>query len=271
MNIEHTFVICAYRNSPFLEECIKSLLAQHYLSQILLVTSTPSANLKDICDRYNIKYLVRKGTPGIADDWNFAYNSVKTEYMTIVHQDYIYFPDYAIRMLESMQLDKKSLIGFCNYSELKGNRLTENSINLRIKRFLLRPIRERNKASMCKYKRRALRFGNAICCPSVIYHKSRIDELLTFSGKESLFQVHLRSDLDWEAWEWLSKEVGSFVYVQDNLMAHRIHEKSETTVTIRGGIRQTEDQEMFKKFWPTPVARLLTVLYSKSEKGNAIE
>ncbi len=38
---EHTFVICAYRESPYLEECIQSLRGQTVASEILMVTSTP--------------------------------------------------------------------------------------------------------------------------------------------------------------------------------------------------------------------------------------
>ena len=38
----HTFVICAYKESPYLEECIQSLQAQTVSSQILMVTSTPN-------------------------------------------------------------------------------------------------------------------------------------------------------------------------------------------------------------------------------------
>ena len=38
----HTFVICAYKESPYLEACIQSLQAQTVPSRILMVTSTPN-------------------------------------------------------------------------------------------------------------------------------------------------------------------------------------------------------------------------------------
>ena len=37
----HTFVICAYGESPYLEACIRSLLSQTEKSRILCATSTP--------------------------------------------------------------------------------------------------------------------------------------------------------------------------------------------------------------------------------------
>ena len=38
---KHTFVICAYKESAFLEECIESLEEQTVTSNIIMVTSTP--------------------------------------------------------------------------------------------------------------------------------------------------------------------------------------------------------------------------------------
>ena len=40
---KHTFVICAYKESSYLEECIVSLEKQTVKSNILMVTSTPNA------------------------------------------------------------------------------------------------------------------------------------------------------------------------------------------------------------------------------------
>ena len=41
---DHTFAICAYKESPYLEECIKSLKNQTIKSNILIATSTPKRN-----------------------------------------------------------------------------------------------------------------------------------------------------------------------------------------------------------------------------------
>lgn len=43
---KHTFVICAYKESPYLEACIRSLKKQTVASAICLATSTPSDYLK---------------------------------------------------------------------------------------------------------------------------------------------------------------------------------------------------------------------------------
>ena len=53
---DHTFAICAYKESPYLEECIKSLKNQTIKSNILIATSTPNDYIKGIADKYAIPY-----------------------------------------------------------------------------------------------------------------------------------------------------------------------------------------------------------------------
>lgn len=51
-------------------------------------------------------------------------------------------------------------------------------------------------------------------------------------------------------------------------MGHRISEASTTTEIINAGIRTKEDYEIFCRFWPKPIAKVLTKVYQKSEKSN---
>ena len=46
--MKHSFVICAYTESPFLEECIQSLEKQTVKSTIKMVTSTPNEYIADM-------------------------------------------------------------------------------------------------------------------------------------------------------------------------------------------------------------------------------
>jgi GT2 family glycosyltransferase len=58
---DHTFVICAYKESAFLEECIESLEKQNKKSKILLATSTPNDYIKDIARRHGLEVNVNTG------------------------------------------------------------------------------------------------------------------------------------------------------------------------------------------------------------------
>lgn len=90
--MKHTFVICAYKESPYLESCIKSLKAQIVKSNIKIATSTPNDHIYNIAKKYNIEVFVNdkkkpENVSNIGFDWQFAYNTAQTELVTIAHQD----------------------------------------------------------------------------------------------------------------------------------------------------------------------------------------
>ena len=273
--MEHTFVICAYKESPYLEECIQSLKKQTMESMLLLATSTPSAFLENLCIKYEIEYVVRDGEPSIGVDWNQALSVANTKYVTIAHQDDFYETEYARTMVNHMNATEnnasKPIIAFSDYYELQGTTIYKNNLNLCIKRFILSPLKHQKKQANISSKRGVLKYGNAICCPSVTFNKRYIDELIKKDGRGEVFNGHMRSNLDWEAWEWLSSHQGAFVYVRKQLMGHRIHAGSETTAIIQDNMRGEEDYEMFCKFWSPQVAKFFAKVYSLSEKGNKIK
>ena len=83
----HTFAICAYKESQYLEECIKSLKKQTVKSNIIMATSTPNEHIKNLAEKYNIELFINDGEKGIGPDWNFAVSKTKTDYVTVAHQD----------------------------------------------------------------------------------------------------------------------------------------------------------------------------------------
>lgn len=262
MKKKHTFAICAYKESPYLEKCILSLKKQKIESEILMVTSTPNEYIFKMGEKYNIPVYVNDGEGGIVQDWNYAYKKAETEYVTITHQDDEYFSNYAQYAMEKLENAKNPLIYFTDYAELRDGRRVLNNKLLRIKRVMLFPLRskwcQRNKF----VRRRILSLGSPICCPSVTFVRKNLPE--------TVFKVGFRADEDWEAWEFISRMKGQFVYDKRVLMGHRIHEESETSIILGDNARTTEDYIMFCKFWPRWAARLLTKIYSNSEKSNQL-
>lgn len=256
----HTFAICAYKESVFLEECIQSLLNQTVKSSIIMVTSTPSDFLNRLVNQYDIPLYINNGDKGIVQDWNFAYSKVETPYLTIAHQDDLYFPEYTEKVMQHLTSAKKPLIAFSDYVEVRnGNIVTNNSL-LKIKKMLLFPLRNKRFQSSIFIRRRILSLGSAICCPAVSFAKDNLPS--------PVFSVGFRSNEDWEAWERISKLKGQFIYLNEPLMGHRIHQESETSIIIGDNARSTEDYIMFCKFWPKPIAGLINKFYSKSENSN---
>lgn len=264
-DINHTFAICAYKDSPYLEKCIASIEAQTVKTNIIMVTSTPSEYIENMAKKHNIKLFINKGVAGIAGDWNFAYNSASTDLVTIAHQDDIYEAEYAYNIITEANKADKPIILFSDYGELRGKRKVYKNKLLNIKKLMLIPLRIRAFHKSKFIRRRILSFGSPICCPSVTYVK---DNLVKFGDK--LFLPDYFGAVDWQAWERFSKEKGSFVYIRKYLMLHRIHQDSETSRIIEDNHRSKEDLEMYKKFWPLPIARLLEHFYNKGEDSNSL-
>ena len=259
---KHTFVICAYRESPYLEECIQSLQAQTVQSAVVMVTSTPNDLISSLAERYAIPLYVNPGPGGITQDWNFGCTRVETPYFTIAHQDDVYLPAYAERMLAAMEGADRPLLYFTDYGELRNGETVLDNELLRVKRKLLFPLKNGRFQHSHWVRRRILSLGSPICCPSVSYARENLPEVL--------FRNHFRSCEDWEAWEALSRLKGSFYYDAQVLMYHRIHAGSETSAIIGDNARTGEEYEMFCKFWPRPIARLIARVYARGQKSNSL-
>lgn len=259
--MKHTFVTCAYKESVFLEERILSLKKQTVRSNIFITTSTPNKYIGDIADKHGIDIIVDHGQGGITHDWNFGLSKVKTRYATVAHQDDIYEPEYAEKIIKEMAKSDNSIIAFSDYSELRNGEKIHDTTMLKIKRIMLLPLRIKA-FWKSKFIRRVLSMGDPICCPAVTFDLENV--------KRPIFADGFRSCEDWEAWEKLSRLKGKFIYINGPLMCHRIHEESATTAIIHDNARVQENCIMYCKFWPKPIAKLINHFYTKSEKSNEI-
>lgn len=261
---DHTFIISAYHESPYLEACIKSLKEQTMPSTVFIATSTYNEYIKMLADKYGIKVFVNTKSNGIADDWNFAYSCADTELVTIAHQDDVYDRDYVSEMLSALNKRKHSLIFFANYNEIRNNEILNRGKMLFVKRTMLIPMRFRFLSGFIWARRLSLCMGNPVACWSVTYVRKNLPKVI--------FESQMKSNLDWEEWEKLSRVKGEFVYSHKILTYHRVHRDSETSRTINeGNIRAKEDFEMFLKFWPEWVARFIMKFYINAEKCNEVD
>ena len=259
---DHTFALCAYGSSPYLEECVRSLLDQTVRTNVLIATSTPNDAIRRVAEKYAVPLYVNEGEPGICHDWNCAMSYCSTPLVTIAHQDDVYLPRYAERALALMGEAKRPLIFFTDYGELRDGRPCDENRLLGIKRALLTPLKSVALRGNRLVRRRILSFGSAICCPSVTMCLPNLPS--------PVFESTMKSNLDWEAWERISRLEGSFVYCPELLMRHRIHEGSETSHLIRDDTRTKEDLAMLEKFWPRPIARLINRAYAAGQASNSL-
>jgi len=257
----HTFVICAYKEVPYLDNCVKSLKEQSVKSDIIISTSTPNDFIKSIAEKYDVKLAINPISKGHIDDFNFAYKQAKTKYVTLCHQDDIYHYKFAEETVNKMEKSNKPIIAFTNYYELRNEKTIKRNALLIVKRLINFPLRIFKKSKRIRLF--TLSLGNAISAPTVTYNK----EIVSKPIKES----SLKSNIDWDTWIDLAKKGGSFIYINKPLMSRRIHEMSTTTEVIENNIKKEEDLEIFSRFWPKRIAKILVRIYSSSEKSNIIK
>lgn len=241
-----------------MEECILSLKAQTLQSNILLSTSTPNDHIRGLCGKYGVPLYVNEGEHGITGDWNFALSIADAEYVTLAHQDDVYAPDYAARMLTEAE-GRDPVLLFSDYYELRNGQKVTDTRNLKIKRLMNLGFRWFGGSRFVRD--RVLSLGDPICCPAVTFHMKYC--------RNFRFDGAFKVSCDWEAWSRLSR-LGRFVYIPEPLMGHRIHEDSATTALISDHRRSEEDYLMYARYWPKPIARGLSRLYRESEKSNQV-
>jgi hypothetical protein len=229
-------------------------------SEIVISTSTPYPGLAALAQRYGARLFVHGQNRGIAHDWNAALAQSTTDWVTIAHQDDLYYPDFIAWTMAAAASAEDALLVFTGYEELVGDRRRRHSTLLTIKRALLElGFLGRGQVSTRRARIRCLRFGCPIPCPSVTLHRARA--AVQFNER---FQVNL----DWAAWLALCETEGSFVWVRSVLMGHRIHASSETSNAIQAGRRAKEDALILGRLWPGWIGRLLARSYRLAYASN---
>lgn len=258
----HTFVVLAYKESAFLEDCVNSVVNQKYKSNVVIATTTDNEYIRNIAKKYNLEVVVGKHT-NIGGDFDFAVGVGNTELVTVAHQDDIYEYEYSYKVVQKYKEYSDSSIIFTDYYEIRDNKKVESNTNLKIKRIILSPLKNTKKCNKKSRKEWAIKFGNSISCPAVTFVKANCPK--------KIFESEYKSNVDWLAWVRLSKIDGRFSYIKDMLMGHRISEESTTTDIVKQGIRTKEDFEIYSMFWPKFIARIITKAYKNSEKSNNLK
>lgn len=254
--ISHTFAICAYKESEYLEECILSLKNQTLKTNILIATSTPNDYIQNLAEKYKIPVYVRDGKSDIRDDWNFAYNSAQTEWVTIAHQDDRYNERYAEELQQKVENIRDAIAFVSDYIPLKNGVIGPRDLNSKIRRFLRQPLKNNEMARSAFWKKAILSLGNSICCPAVTYNKNKLGA--------SFFTSDLKFNIDWDTFLKFAYMDGTFAYVDRPLVYYRVHDGATSKEFIVNNKRIADDMTMFEKFWPKWMVKVIMIFYKKA-------
>ena len=255
--MKHVFAVCAYKESPYLDECLRSLKNQSVPTEIILCTSTPNPYISAMAEKYGIELKINEKKGDIQTDWNYAYSVADAEYITLVHQDDVYDKEYTRYLYHAIEKYDDIIMFYTNYCPIKmrgTSKSYKKDINCRLRGFFNLPMHFQILADKVFWKRGILKFGNSVCCSSVTYHKSRL-------GEEYVFSSRLRYCLDWDTFLKLSDLEGRFAYEKKILTYFRIHDNATSKKCIENKMREKEDYIMFCKLWPKMVAKLLMCFY----------
>lgn len=264
--IIHTFAVCAYKDSPYLEECLRSVTSQTVKSEVICCTSTPSSYIRELTARYQVPLYVRDGASNIREDWMFAYGKAQGRFVTIAHQDDRYRSDYAEKLLKAWKKYPDLLLFASDYLTI---RMTEKEGKMKaipepfnmvwlIKKILRLPLRFHFLADRTWIKRSSVWFGNSICCPSCTYNKEQIGD--------DMFHSEYDFALDWDNLYELAGKKGRFICSEKPLIAYRVHAAATTKACIEDNRRPTDEMAMFRKMWPDWMVKILMHFYRKAYK-----
>jgi putative flippase GtrA len=247
----HTFTICAYKESEYLEECIKSLKNQTVKSNIIICTSTPNKFIEKLAKKYKLKLFIKDGKSDIQDDWNFAVSNCKTDLVTVAHQDDIYHEDYLKNVLNGYT--GKELMLFTEQFYYKNGEAVKDK-NTSIKRFLKLPLRTPFR-NIRWIRKLTLAFGNTINCPSVTYNVKLLGT--------PIFTSDLKFGLDWDTFRKIYSKKGKIYYTSKRSIYYRVHDEATSKAFIVNNKRYEEDVIMFRKFWPNWIVKIIMKYYVK--------
>lgn len=259
----HTFAVCAYEKNKYLETAVHSVVNQTVKSNVVIVTGTPNEHIYRIAQKYDVPVLVNYSEDAKTGTGNaeFAFRSVNTEFITLVHQDDYYAPEYAEEILKKAK-GKDPIIAFTECFEIrKGKRVYRNKL-LKVKELMDIGFRIFPRSKFVR--KMVLSFGSAICCPAVTYAKKAYTNFEfddSFSGGCG----------DWEAWLRLSDLDGDFLCVHKPLVGHRIHEESDTSKLIGNDLRGQDELRILKSRWPEWFACWLFKRYHTACKSNKLD
>jgi glycosyltransferase involved in cell wall biosynthesis len=250
---DHDAVVPAYGDSPFLEMCLASLRDQTRPPALLVTTSTPSPFIEALCRRFEAPLVVNHQGGGIAADWNFALHASGARYVTLAHQDDVYFPQFAQASLTAFERTPQASLSFTRYREIDDEGRPKSS-KISLVKGLIETLTLGGAIAVKGARLRAyLSLGNPLPCSSVTFDRAALPDF-TFSDE-------LSSNLDWKAWLDLCEAGVIFARAPEPLVGRRHNALTETARLIKSGKRKTEDLIMFERLWPGPIARIIARLY----------
>lgn len=265
--IIHTFAVCAYKDSPYLEECLRSVTSQTVKSEVICCTSTPSSYIRELTARYQVPLYVRDGASNIREDWMFAYGKAQGRFChdrpsgrpipqrlcRKAFKAWKKYPDLLLFASDYLTIRMTEKEG-----EMKAIPEPFNMVWL-VKKILRLPQRFHFLADRTWIKPEQClvwQFASAVRPARTI--KNRLGTICSHSEYDFA--------LDWDNLYELAGKKGRFICSEKPLIAYRVHAAATTKACIEDNRRPADEMAMFRKMWPDWMVKILMHFYRKAYK-----
>lgn len=230
-----SFVVPCCNAGSHLAPLLRSLLAQSLVGlEIVLVddaSDDDSVATAEAVGGGRIRVERNAARLGIASNWNRALAATATPYVCIAHQDDLYEPDFAARMLAALEQSPKAAFAHCRARTIddEGRDLPSAIEDFKAdiwRRGLAGDGRQRLFARLLQ--------GNFICCSSMVYRRAALADV---GG----FDPGLQFTLDWQMSLRLLLAGHDVAHVDATLIAYRRHRTNATRKHIATHDRYREE------------------------------
>ncbi len=233
-----TIAIPYYDKPHFLIKAIKSVQNQTHQNWSLIICDDqgPAPQVESDILALNdsrIRYHKNPRNLGLAGNWNQCVRHVETEYFLLLHSDDELSPRYLEKMLALASTHTEASAYFCRPEIIDAKSRTVFSFVDFYKELL---ITKTGGLILLKGEKglSSLLRGNFICCPSILYRKSKVPS-------DPLFNETLRCVPDWDLTLRYLLEGRSLVGTTECLFRYRRHGASVTDET-RVNLRMFEEE-----------------------------
>lgn len=229
-------VVPVFNGAAYLAETLSSLLAQTIRGFRLVVLDNASTDgTPELAEKIGagaVEVVRARTQVSMTENWNRAIDLADTPYFVLAHADDLYAPIYLETLLGLVERHEKAFLAHCSVTDVDES---SRDIDSAIERYkdTFWPHVDPYEAGGCD-RLKALRRGNFILAPSVIFRTAAVRQIGPFN-EDYLFVP------DWEYWIRGTLAGYTIVSTRERLVRYRRHAASMTSAHEKTLVRYREE------------------------------
>ena len=238
MAVEISVVITLYRDGPFLEEAIDSVLQQTFTDyEIVLVDNNADKATMEVARRYqsrfpNVIRIVNEPIQGISSARNRGIMEATGSFIALIDGDDLMSPDRLEKQFEAAKAHPEAILISSSYKTF----VVENGEKIFFSK--QRDIHLDWVDLLFKSQRDPFLRNFYVPLPSTLFFERR--KIIELGGFDSFFDGRAGEEINFALVLW---KKGKFIHLDEHLVLYRAKNKSLKNVSTKSWIRRTERQD----------------------------